>query len=237
MAVPLRRDARGYESQFATNHLGHHQLARRLWPALLRAEGARVVAVSAAAHRLSAVDFDDPHFERREYHPMLGYGQSKTANILFAQELDRRGAADGVRAFSLHPGAILGTNLSGHATPESLRAMGLIDDDGNPIIDPFAGKKTVPQGASTSVWCATSPQLDGRGGVYCLDNNIAVIEEPEAWTLDPQRHHTSKAAPPTGLSPHAADPKAAARLWELSEELTLPYGSGRTNSRVPWGGG
>jgi NAD(P)-dependent dehydrogenase (short-subunit alcohol dehydrogenase family) len=217
MAVPLSRDARGYESHFATNH---YQLAVRLLPALLAARGARVVAVSAAAHRLSPVLFDDPWFEHREYHPMLGYGQSKTANILFARALDRLGAEHGVRAFSLHPGAIIGTNLSGYASPESLRAMGLVDAGGNPVIDPYAGKKTVQQGASTSVWCAVSPQLDGLGGVYCLDNNIAQVAEPDPHTLDPQRHGTSRVPAPAGVSPHAADPEAATHLWTLSEHLT-----------------
>jgi hypothetical protein len=151
---------------------------------------------------------------------MLGYGQSKTANILFARELDRRGAGHGVRAFSVHPGAIIGTNLSRYATPDTLRAMGLVDDKGNPIIDPFAGKKNVRQGASTSVWCAVSPQLDGRGGVYCLDNNIAVVAEPNPRTLNPFEHHSSEVPAPTGLAPHAADPETAVRLWDLSEELS-----------------
>ncbi|GII57710.1 oxidoreductase [Planotetraspora thailandica] len=219
MGVPLSRDARGYESHFATNHLGHHQLTVRLWRALLDAHGARVVAVSAAAHRYSPVVFDDPHFERRDYHPMLGYGQSKTANILFARELDRRGAAHGVRAFSVHPGSILGTNLSRYAPTEALRAMGLLDEHGNPVIDPFAGKKNVQQGASTSVWCAVSPQLDDKGGVYCLDNNIAVVVDPDSRTTDPLRHGTSE-IPPAGLSPHAASAEDAARLWDLSDELT-----------------
>jgi NAD(P)-dependent dehydrogenase (short-subunit alcohol dehydrogenase family) len=219
MAVPLERDRRGYESHFATNHLGHHQLAVRLWPALVAASGARVVAVSAAAHRLSGVDFDDPNFERREYHPMIGYGQSKTANILFARELDRRGEAAGVRAFSLHPGAIIGTNLNRDVPVEVFQAMGLLDEDGNRIVDPLAGKKTVEQGASTSVWCAVSPLLDGMGGVYCRDNDITIVESPAAATLDPSAG-ASGVPPPVGLSPHAADPEAAARLWTLSEELT-----------------
>ncbi|WP_326954404.1 SDR family NAD(P)-dependent oxidoreductase [Amycolatopsis sp. NBC_01286] len=211
MGVPLTRDARGHESHFATNHLGHFRLTARLSPALAR--GARVVSVSAAAHRLSPVVFDDLAFKRREYHPMLGYGQSKTANILFALELDRLG----VQAFSVHPGSIVDTNLSGWATPETLRAMKLVDDDGKPVIDPYAGKKTVQQGASTSVWCAVSPQLADVGGVYCLDNNIAPVA-PER-DHDASRHGTGE-VPPAGVSPHAIDPAAAARLWSVSEELT-----------------
>jgi NAD(P)-dependent dehydrogenase (short-subunit alcohol dehydrogenase family) len=219
MAVPLACDRRGYESHFATNHLGHHQLAVRLWPALVAAPGARVVAVSAAAHRLAAVDFDDPNFERREYHPMIGYGQSKTANILFAREIDRRGEPFDVRAFSLHPGAIIGTNLNRDVPVEVFRAMGLVDEQGNRVVDPLAGKKTIEQGASTSVWCAVSPQLDGMGGVYCRDNDIALVETPAAATLDPSAG-ANGVPPPVGLSPHAADPAAAQRLWSLSEELT-----------------
>ncbi|WP_328649433.1 SDR family NAD(P)-dependent oxidoreductase [Amycolatopsis sp. NBC_00348] len=211
MGVPLTRDARGHESHFATNHLGHFRLTARLSPALAR--GARVVSVSAAAHRLSPVVVDDLAFEHREYHPMLGYGQSKTANILFALELDRRG----VQAFSVHPGSIVDTNLSGWATPETLRAMKLVDDDGKPVIDPYAGKKTVQQGASTSVWCAVSPQLADVGGVYCLDNNIAPVALER--THDASRHGTGE-VPPAGVSPHAIDPAAAARLWSVSEELT-----------------
>ena len=161
-----------------------------------------MVAGSAAAHRLSPVHFDDPWFERREYHPMLGYGQSKTANILFARELDRLGAEHGVRAFSLHPGAIIGTNLSGYASPESLRAMGLVDAGGNPVIDPYAGQKTVPQGRFDQ---CVSPRLDGLGGVYCLDNNIAEVAEPDPHTLDPNRHGTSSVHPPLVVQRPLAD--------------------------------
>jgi NAD(P)-dependent dehydrogenase (short-subunit alcohol dehydrogenase family) len=217
MGVPLSRDARGNESHFATNHLGHFRLTARLWPALEKAATARVVAVSAAAHRLSPIVFDDVGFDHREYHPMLGYGQSKTANILFALELDRWAAEHGVRAFSLHPGSIVDTNLSGWATPETLRAMKLVDDDGKPVIDPYSGKKTVAQGASTSVWCAISPRLDGLGGVYCLDNDIAPVA---GNTEHDARSHGTAEVPTSGVSPHAIDPVAAARLWDLSEQLT-----------------
>ncbi len=104
MAPPLERDPRGYESQFATNHLGHFQLTLRLWPALVRAQGARVVSVSSRGHRFGAVDFDDPFFDRRPYDKWKAYGQSKTANVLFAVALDRRAADHGVRALALHPG-------------------------------------------------------------------------------------------------------------------------------------
>jgi NAD(P)-dependent dehydrogenase (short-subunit alcohol dehydrogenase family) len=214
MRVPLTRDSRGYEAHFATNHLGHFQLAVRLWPALRRAEGARVVAVSAWAHRLSPVHLDDPNFERRPYDEWQGYAQSKTANILFALELDQRGEADGIRGFSLHPGSIITTDLSPWATDEDRRAMNLIDEAGDPIIDPDRGAKNAEQGASTSVWCATSPTLAGYGGVYCENNNISPVASTDDTPIG------LRGVWPVGISPHAIDPDAAARLWELSERLT-----------------
>jgi NAD(P)-dependent dehydrogenase (short-subunit alcohol dehydrogenase family) len=171
--APLTRDERGYELHFATNHLGHFQLATRLWPALRQASGARVVAVSAWAHSRAPMVFEDPNFERRDYVPWMAYGQLKTANILFALALDERAKADGVRAFSLHPGSIVSTGLSKYVPSELLRPAGLLDEGGNPIIDPAKNLKTVEQGAATSVWCATNPQLDGMGGVYCQNSDIA----------------------------------------------------------------
>lgn len=206
MAAPLSRDARGYESQFSTNHLGHFQLTARLWPALRQAQGARVVSVSSRGHARAPVDFDDPNFERREYDPWAAYGQSKTANVLFAVELDARGQADGVRAFALHPGGII-TNLGRFVPDEHMRAFGMIDDEGRPIIDPANDRKSPEQGAATLVWCAASPQLAGLGGVYCEDCDIA-----EAVAADESQG--------AGVRPWAIDPQAAARLWTLSEELT-----------------
>jgi len=212
MATPLTRDSRGYESQFSANHLGHFQLTSRLWPALRNAHGARVVSVSSRAHQRAGMDFDDPQFQHRAYDRWQAYGQSKTANVLFAVELDRRGEASGVRAFAVHPGAIL-TDLSRHMTDEELRGYGLSRDDKPGFIP--AGKsvaeggdfKTLEQGAATSVWCATSPQLAGMGGVYCQDVEIAEVRQPDS-------------ASNGGVSPWAIDPKAAERLWILSEELT-----------------
>jgi NAD(P)-dependent dehydrogenase (short-subunit alcohol dehydrogenase family) len=210
--APMTRDARGRELHFATNHLGHFQLTMRLWPALRKAGGARVVAVSAWAHSRAPIVFEDINFERREYIPWMAYGQSKTANILFALALDERAKAYGVRAFSLHPGSIVGTGLSKHVAPAALRAMGLLDEDGNPIIDPSRNMKTVEQGAATSVWCATSPQLDGMGGVYCQNCDIApLVSEPLA--------SNTIGSMALGVMPHAVDPQAADRLWSLSEKL------------------
>jgi NAD(P)-dependent dehydrogenase (short-subunit alcohol dehydrogenase family) len=171
-----------------------------------------VVAVSAWAHSRSPIVFDDLQFERRDYTPWKGYGQSKTANILFALALDERARVHGVRAFSLHPGSIVNTGLSKYLSPDLLRAAGLLDKDGNPIIDPAKNLKTVEQGAATSVWCATSPQLDGMGGVYCHNSDIA----PRVSDKIAANQFGSMAL---GVMPHAVDPQAADRLWHVSEEL------------------
>ncbi|MEE6261889.1 SDR family NAD(P)-dependent oxidoreductase [Plantactinospora sonchi] len=215
--VPLTRDARGYEAQFATNHLGHFQLTTRLWPALRQAGGARVVTVSAWAHNLSPVVFDDPNFERREYDGWLGYGQSKTANILFAVGVDQRGEAEGIRGFSLHPGLIIGTNLSPWTTPEYLLTNNLVDEHGNRVVDPESGRKTPEQGASTIVWCATAPQLDGVGGVYCENNEVSPLLTVPDETIDVM---TGRVETAVGVMSYAVDPRLADRLWQLSEQLT-----------------
>lgn len=206
MASPLMRVGVGgvqVEAQFATNHLGHYALANRLWPALAADGGARVVAVSSAGHRRSPIRFDDPFFETGEYDKWAAYGQAKTANALFALELDRLGAGAGVRAFSLHPGGIL-TPLQRHLSREEMIAFGWIDEDGNP--NPDLEFKSPSQGAATSLWCATSPQLEGMGGVYCEDCDIAELVPADATGL--------------GVRTYAADPDEAARLWALSAELT-----------------
>lgn len=207
MMNPLTRDSRGNESQFSTNHLGHFQLAVRLWPALKAAHGARIVAVSSRGHLFTGVDFDDPNFERRAYDPRIAYGQSKTANVLFAVGADRRGVADNIRAFALHPGGILGTNLSRHMSAEAIKASGYIDDDGNHVIDPDRNMKTVAMGAATTVWCAVSHQLDGIGGVYCENSDISKIEPEGSEAL-------------LGVRPYAIDPDLAERLWAMSEDMT-----------------
>ncbi|NBD28153.1 oxidoreductase [Paenibacillus glycinis] len=216
MASPLRRDPRGYESQFATNHLGHFQLVARLWPALRLAHGARVVSVSSWGHHFSPVVFDDPNFNHREYDRWAAYGQSKTANVLFAVALDKRGQADGVRAFSLHPGSIVGTGLEKHLSNEELLAAGVIDENGQPVLDPAKNLKTVGQGAATSVWCATSAQLDNMGGVYCENCDIAPLgrDAESEFELDNNSTLTD-----SGVMPYAVDPEAAERLWSLSEQL------------------
>lgn len=215
MAGPLMRDARGYEAQFATNHLGHFQLTVRLWPALARAQSARVVSVSSMGHRYSPVVFDDPNFRERPYDPFQAYGQSKTANILFAVELDRRGEADGIRAFSIHPGGIVDTGLGKHVSLEALRTAGAIDAAGRPIIDPAKGLKNVEQGTATQVWCATSPQLKGLGGVYCENSDIAPM-----WNEDgTESYAVGDSLMKRGVRAYAIEADSAQHLWQLSEAL------------------
>jgi NAD(P)-dependent dehydrogenase (short-subunit alcohol dehydrogenase family) len=216
MGGPLVRDARGYEAQFATNHLGHVQLTLGLLPALRAAAGARVVEVSSWGHHLSDIRWDDPHFET-QYEGMVAYGQAKTANVLFAVELDRRWAGDGIRGYSLHPGGIVSTNLAPWLTVADLRAMGLLDDAGQPIIDPERDLKTPEQGAATTVFAATSPLLADIGGVYLQNSEVAPIDETVV------EFNPDIAAEPlettVGVMPYAVDPESAQRLWELSEQL------------------
>jgi NAD(P)-dependent dehydrogenase (short-subunit alcohol dehydrogenase family) len=213
MMVPLARDTRGYESQFATNHVGHFQLTVGLWPALQRADGARVVAVSSWGHRHSDIVWDDVQYDSREYDALTSYGQSKTANNLFAVEVDRRGHDDGIRGFALHPGSIV-TSVAQQLSTEDLQALGLVDEDGEPIIDPSRNMKSPAQGAATSVWCAASPQLDGMGGVYCENCDIApLVGDADEAEI---REFGSR---PLGVMPYSVDPESAARLWDLSHSL------------------
>jgi NAD(P)-dependent dehydrogenase (short-subunit alcohol dehydrogenase family) len=219
MGGPLVRDRRGFEAQFATNHLGHFQLTHGLLPALRTASGARVVEVSSWGHHLSDIRWDDPHFEAVDaYDGMLGYGQSKTANVLFAVELDRRWSDDGIRGYALHPGGIVGTNLAPWLSEEDWKAMGLVDAAGIPIIDPNRDQKTPEQGASTTVWGATSPLLDDIGGVFLQNNDIAPLEDiTEPVSID---FGSGPLQMTVGVTRYAVDPESAQRLWALSAELT-----------------
>lgn len=215
----LTRDAQGNELQFSTNHLGHFRLVARLWPALKRAAGARVVSVSSAGHRFSPVVFDDINFDRRAYDPWQAYGQSKTANVLFARALDDKGKAHGVRAFSVHPGGIVATGLARHLPVDALKAHGVLDEHGAPILDLSRDLKTPEQGAATQVWCATSPQLDDKGGVFCLDSDIAPLLPPDTpWSIT--RHTTSASARIAGVEAYAVDRQGAELLWSTSEQMT-----------------
>ena len=208
MAAPLTRDSRGYESQFATNHLGHFQLTGRLWPALRRASGARVVALSSLGHRFGGVDLEDPNFDSRPYDKWVAYGQSKSANSLFAIELDKRGRPRGIRAFAVHPGRIVETDLLRNLSREEIRAAGIHEENTVRRVT-AAGDvgKTIPQGAATTIWAATSPLLADRGGVYCENCDIAEIVPDDSKLQG-------------GVRRWAIDSNVASGLWELSERLT-----------------
>ncbi len=199
MACPLQRTPEGWEMQFATNHLGHFLLACLLAPALRAAAPARVVSVSSAGHGFSAVVFEDIHFERRVYDKWQAYGQSKSANVLFAVELDQRLAGAGVRAFAIHPGGIV-TELGRHLDAADVAAIRARADERTK-----GGKaywKTPEQGAATQLYAATAPELDGRGGLYLEDVQISGIEPCPGGV---------------GCSPWALDAEAAKRLWSVSE--------------------
>jgi NAD(P)-dependent dehydrogenase (short-subunit alcohol dehydrogenase family) len=202
MACPETRVGPGWEAQLATNHLGHHAMTNGLWP-LLADGGARVVSLSSTGHKLSGIRWDDVMFEHG-YDKWLAYGQAKTANSLFAVHLDALGETHGVRAFAVHPGGIM-TDLQRHLPREEMIERGWIDADGN-VNELF---KSPEQGAATSVWAATSPQLDGMGGVYCEDCDVAAPTDPD-----------NPFARFLGVDAHATDPEQAERLWALSAELT-----------------
>jgi NAD(P)-dependent dehydrogenase (short-subunit alcohol dehydrogenase family) len=197
MACPKGTTADGFETQFGTNHLGHFVLVNRI--AGLLAAGARVVNLSSAGHRFADVDLDDPHFEHSEYHPFVAYGRSKTANVLFSVELDRRLSGRGVRATAVHPGVIQ-TELGRYMTPELLAQV--MPAGG---ASPGFTFKTVPQGAATSVWSAVTADAADVGGRYCEDCHVAEI--------------TSDPAARTGVRAYAVDPERARALWAVSEAL------------------
>jgi NAD(P)-dependent dehydrogenase (short-subunit alcohol dehydrogenase family) len=210
MFVPLRRNSHGIESQLATNYLAPFQLTARLWDALKKANGARVINISSQGHQFAPFNFDDPNFDSREYETLQAYGQSKTALNLFSLELDNRANPFGVRAYSVHPGNIWGTELAREAPIEILQQFGFVDDKGNIVPEVIASLKTIPQGAATTIWCATSPLLDNIGGVYCEDVDIAELATGQDLS--------------TGVKPYSLDEASAKRLWPLTEELTgVPF--------------
>jgi NAD(P)-dependent dehydrogenase (short-subunit alcohol dehydrogenase family) len=208
MWVPLRRDSRGIESQLATNYLGQFHLTAKLFPALKNANGARVINVSSLGHQMASFDFEDPNFLQRKYETLQAYGQSKTASNLFSLELDNRAKTFNVRAYSLHPGSIAGTELGREASLELFQKMGFLDENGNLFPEVAAKLKSIPQGAATTVWCATSPLLDNIGGVYCEDNDIA----PLSNDMDSVGSY--------GVEPYALYETNSKRLWDLSEKMT-----------------
>jgi NAD(P)-dependent dehydrogenase (short-subunit alcohol dehydrogenase family) len=203
MACPYGKTVDGFEIQFGTNHLGHFVLVNRI--ASLMKRGSRLVNLSSAGHRYSDVDLDDPNFERTPYDPWTAYGRSKTANILFAVEFDRRHKADGVRATAVHPGGIQ-TELSRHIGDEGIKQLiERVNAATRAAGEPDFKFKTIPQGAATSVWAGAVAAADEAGGRYCEDCHVAEIE-PDA-------------AKRAGVKPYALNPDTAKALWAKSEEM------------------
>lgn len=205
MACPETRIGEDWELQFATNHIGHFALTAALLPLLRAANGARVVALSSSGHKITDIRWDDIHFRKGGYDKWVAYGQSKTANSLFAVGLDERERANGVRAFAVHPGGIM-TPLQRHLKKEEMVAAGWIDESGDVSAAAKPFFKTTEQGAATAVWAATAPALNGKGGLYCEDCDVAEL----AGENEP-RHRTVKA--------YAVDPARAARLWRETEAM------------------
>jgi NAD(P)-dependent dehydrogenase (short-subunit alcohol dehydrogenase family) len=196
MACPRASTVDGFELQIGTNHIGHFLLATELLE--LIGEGGRVIALSSAGHRFADVDLDDPNFERSEYEPWVAYGRSKTANALFGVEADRRLRERGAHAFSLHPGGIM-TELGRHLTEETIGTL----TASIPADQPMEWK-TVPQGAATTVWALTAPELEAHGGAYLEDCHVAERNDEEGSR--------------GGVRSYAIDPDRAAALWARSEE-------------------
>ncbi|MDU8942293.1 oxidoreductase [Ovoidimarina sediminis] len=209
MACPLVRVGPGWESQFGINHMGHFALTKALMPLIEATPHARVIALSSTAHKISGVDWDDIQFDERDYDKWRAYAQAKTANALFANALSRRLLDSGGLAFSLHPGGIF-TPLQRHLPKEEMIALGWLDETGEPSELAKAGFKTPEQGASTTVWAATSPLLEHQPGVYCEDCDIAAPTDPE-----------SPMARYSGVNEHACSDEGAERLWEISERLLV----------------
>lgn len=198
MACPFATTEDGFELHFGSNHLGHFLLAGLLLPALRRGAPSRVVSVSSIGHRVAPVVFEDLHFEKRPYNPWVAYGQSKTANVLFAVEFDRRFGPLGVHAYAVHPGAIA-TELNRHLTAEDLAAVERHTPGGK------LQTKSVAAGAATAVYAASAPELDGRGGLYLEDCHVAEVNDAKAAN--------------EGVKAYAVDPALAQRLWRISEDL------------------
>jgi NAD(P)-dependent dehydrogenase (short-subunit alcohol dehydrogenase family) len=206
MFVPLRHDAEGNESQLATNYLAVFRLTARLWDALKKADNARVLNVSSLGHHWSAFNFDDPNFKRRDYDTLQAYGQSKTAVNLFSLELNERARSTGIRAYSIHPGNVWGTELTREAPKEILQQFGFLDDNGEVVQAVVEKMKSIPQGAATTIWAATSSQLRDIGGVYLEDVDVAALNtNPSEFS---------------GVKSYSFDKDTAEKLWALSENLT-----------------
>ncbi|QZD87330.1 SDR family NAD(P)-dependent oxidoreductase [Qipengyuania psychrotolerans] len=204
MACDQAQTADGFEMQFGTNHLGHFVLANHLVPLLEKGEDARIVNLSSRGHHIAPVDFDDPNFESRDYDKWVSYGQSKTANVLFAVGLENRLADKGIHAYSLHPGGIM-TNLSRHMSQQDMadlmERIRKNAEAAGQTPEPF---KTIPQGAATTCWAATADELQGAGGLYCENCHVADQDDE---------------SPSGGVRSYAIDPDNAERLWSISEEM------------------
>ena len=204
MACDQAKTADGFEMQFGTNHVGHFLLTNLLVPLLEKGERPRIVNLSSRGHHIAPVDFDDPNFESRDYDKWVSYGQSKTANVLFAVGLEKRLSDKGIHAYSLHPGGIM-TNLGRHMSDQDMadlmeRIRKNAEERGE-TPEPF---KTIPQGAATTCWAATAEELEGNGGLYC--ENCHVADQDDESTGG-------------GVRSYAIDPDKADRLWSMSEEM------------------
>ena len=208
MACPETRVGKNWESQFAINHIGHFLLTKELMNVMADTEGSRFVSLSSSAHALTGILWDDIHFSKHPYDKWMAYGQSKTASSLIAIEFNKRMKDYGVEGFSVHPGGII-TPLQRHLEKEEMIALGWMDEDGSPSELTKNFFKSPSQGASTTLWCATSNDLNGLGGVFCEDCDIAKRKSEVDESL--QRYF--------GVADWAVDTDEALKLWELSEKI------------------
>ena len=208
MACPETRIGNKWESQFAVNHIGHFLLTKELMNTMAENDGARFVSLSSSAHSLTGMLWDDIHFQNNPYDKWMAYGQSKTASSLIAIEFHRRMVDKGVSGFSVHPGGIL-TPLQRHLQKEEMVALGWMDENGSPSEMAKNFFKTTSQGASTTLWCATSSSLNGTGGVFCEDCDIAKRKNEVDESL--QRYF--------GVADWAVDTEEASKLWDVTEKM------------------
>ena len=208
MACPETRIGNGWESQFAVNHIGHFLLTKELMDTMAENDSARFVSLSSSAHSLTGILWDDIHFQNNPYDKWMAYGQSKTASSLIAIEFHRRMVDKGVSGFSVHPGGIL-TPLQRHLQKEEMVALGWIDENGSPSEMAKNFFKSTSQGASTTLWCATSSNLNGIGGVFCEDCDIAKRKNEVDDSL--QRYF--------GVADWAVDTEEASKLWDVTEKM------------------
>ncbi len=208
MACPETRIGNGWESQFAVNHIGHFLLTKELMDTMAENDGARFVSLSSSAHSLTGILWDDIHFRNNSYDKWMAYGQSKTASSLIAIEFHRRMVDKGVSGFSVHPGGIL-TPLQRHLQKEEMVALGWMDENGSPSEMAKNFFKTTSQGASTTLWCATSSSLNEIGGVFCEDCDIAKRKNEVDESL--QRYF--------GVADWAVDTEEASKLWDVTEKM------------------